>query len=138
VVGIKDLPSALSLVWMSVVVPATFAEPIALYLRRPSSSNPYLYSQLFAGLMFMVATVLMLLLRCWKIKDNRTNNEAAVRRKTLGPESEFLSLSAGRPPQPPFSLPIPTLAPPQATRAAVVMSKWKNAEIFRWRRYEVV
>ncbi|KAI0848042.1 MFS transporter, MCP family, solute carrier family 16, member 6 [Daldinia vernicosa] len=34
VVGLKELPAFLSIVWLSVVLPSAFAEPIALQLRR--------------------------------------------------------------------------------------------------------
>ncbi|KAL7268288.1 hypothetical protein RUND412_009100 [Rhizina undulata] len=75
VVGLKDLPSALSLVWLSVVLPATFSEPIGLYLRRPGTSNPYMYPQIFSGLMYIVAAFSMLLLRVWLIKRNDLEKE---------------------------------------------------------------
>ncbi|KAL7268286.1 hypothetical protein RUND412_009094 [Rhizina undulata] len=75
VVGIKDLPSALSLVWLSIVLPTTFSEPIGLYLRRPGTPNPYMYPQIFSGLMFIVASFIMLLLRAWIIKRNDLEKE---------------------------------------------------------------
>lgn len=54
---------------MSIVIPTTFSEAIALYLRREGSSNPYLFPQLWSGLMFLAAAVMMWLLRAWKLGD---------------------------------------------------------------------
>ncbi|KAI4127804.1 MAG: hypothetical protein LQ338_003033 [Usnochroma carphineum] len=67
VVGLKELPSALSIVWLVLVLPATFAEPIALELRQ-RTGNIYLHAQVFAGLMYIIAGgVCMWFLRAWKI-----------------------------------------------------------------------
>ncbi|KAF8533593.1 hypothetical protein BDD12DRAFT_864511 [Trichophaea hybrida] len=49
VVGLKDLPPA---------------------LRRPGSQNEYLYTQIFARIMYIAATACMWLLRAWKVGDN--------------------------------------------------------------------
>jgi MFS family permease len=59
VVGLKELPSALSLAWTTIVLPTTFSEVIALKLRRPSTSHAYLYPQIFAGLSYLVGSVCM-------------------------------------------------------------------------------
>ncbi|KAI4115037.1 MAG: hypothetical protein LQ345_004293 [Seirophora villosa] len=67
VVGLKELPSALSILWLVLVLPATFAEAIALQLRQ-KTGNIYLHAQIFTGLMYIVAGgVCMWLLRAWKI-----------------------------------------------------------------------
>jgi MFS family permease len=50
VVGLKRLPSGLSLMWMVLVLPTTFSEPIGLQLRQ-TSGNIYLHAQLFCGFM---------------------------------------------------------------------------------------
>ena len=63
VAGLVELPSLLSLSWMSVVLPTTFAEVIALKLRRPHSGHDYLYPQIFAGLAYVVASGCMYELR---------------------------------------------------------------------------
>ena len=81
VVGLKDLPSVLSLAWMSIVLPTTcksvltmhrqfrndvsntsqsVSEVIALKLRRPNTSHAYLYPQIFSGLSYLVACLCML------------------------------------------------------------------------------
>ena len=70
VVGIRELPSALSLVWLGIVLPTTFAECIALYLRQPQMGRKaYMWPQLFAGCMYMVAFGFLWMLRAWKIGD---------------------------------------------------------------------
>ena len=78
VAGLAELPSMLSLSWLSVVLPtlckcnwadglvlssfseadiSSVSEVIALKLRRPQSSRPYLYPQIFAGTAYLVASV---------------------------------------------------------------------------------
>ncbi|CAN9402135.1 unnamed protein product [Alternaria alternata] len=59
VAGIKNLQSLLSLSWMAVIIPVTVSEGIALRLRRPASSREYLYTQIFAGLSYVVASGFM-------------------------------------------------------------------------------
>ena len=66
VVGLKELPSALSIVWIVLVLPTTFAEPVALELRQ-KSGNIYLHAQIFTGFMYIAAAVCMWFLRIWKI-----------------------------------------------------------------------
>ncbi|OJI90340.1 hypothetical protein ASPTUDRAFT_52214 [Aspergillus tubingensis CBS 134.48] len=66
VVGLQLLPSALSIFWLSVVIPSTFAEPIALWLRTDNGTN-FLHAQIFVGFMFMAACICLGLVRAWKI-----------------------------------------------------------------------
>ncbi|KAL8854587.1 MAG: hypothetical protein Q9221_000622 [Calogaya cf. arnoldii] len=68
VVGLKVLPSALSIVWLVLVLPTTCAEPIALELRQ-QTGNIYLHAQIFTGLMYIAAAVCMWFLRAWKIGE---------------------------------------------------------------------
>ncbi|KAL8859414.1 MAG: hypothetical protein Q9178_004092 [Gyalolechia marmorata] len=68
VVGLKELPSALSLVWLVLVLPTSFAEPIALELRQPTQ-NIYLHTQIFTGLMYIAAALCMWFLRAWKMGE---------------------------------------------------------------------
>ncbi|RPA97021.1 MFS general substrate transporter [Choiromyces venosus 120613-1] len=56
VVGIEELPRALSLTWLWITLPTTFSKPIGLYLRRPGVHNEYLYPQIFSGVMYLAAT----------------------------------------------------------------------------------
>ncbi|KAJ5939016.1 major facilitator superfamily domain-containing protein [Penicillium verhagenii] len=66
IVGLQLLPSALSIFWLSVVIPSTFAEPIALWLRTDNATN-FLHAQIFVGFMFMAACICLWLVRAWKI-----------------------------------------------------------------------
>jgi len=68
VVGLQVLPSALSIVWLVLVLPCTFAEPIGLELRA-TSGNVYLHAQLFTGFMYIGAAVCAWFLRAWKISE---------------------------------------------------------------------
>ncbi|KAB5528057.1 major facilitator superfamily domain-containing protein [Coniochaeta sp. 2T2.1] len=63
VAGLKSLPSLLSLCWSTIVVPSAVAETIALYLRDVKAPRPYLYTQIFAGLAYVVASGFMFELR---------------------------------------------------------------------------
>lgn len=52
---------------MTVVIPTTFSEVIALYLRRPALGRwGYLYTQIFAGLAYVVAAGF--LFELWRVK----------------------------------------------------------------------
>ena len=68
VVGVQLLPSALSIVWIVLVLPTTFSEPIGLQLRR-DSGNIYLDAQLFAGFMYVGGAICMWFVRAWKIAE---------------------------------------------------------------------
>jgi hypothetical protein len=68
VVGLQTLPSALSIVWIVLVLPCTFAEPIGLELRT-ISGDTYLHAQIFTGFMYIGAALCMWFLRAWKISE---------------------------------------------------------------------
>jgi len=68
VVGIKQLPAALSLTWIVLSVPATFSEAIALEIAQATSVG-YLGTQLFAGFMYVAAACSMYAVRMWKVGD---------------------------------------------------------------------
>ncbi|OHW96085.1 major facilitator superfamily transporter [Colletotrichum incanum] len=68
VVGIQLLPSALSIFWIILVIPATFAEPIALTIKT-SGIDAYLNVQLFTGFMYIAAFLSIWFLRVWKIRE---------------------------------------------------------------------
>lgn len=61
------MPSALSITWLFLVLPCTFAEPIGLELRA-STGNIYLNAQIFTGIMYIVAALCLWFLRAWKIR----------------------------------------------------------------------
>lgn len=63
VVELKDLPSMLSLVWLTDVLPTLFSSAIALALRKEDSSRPYLYTQVYAGLCYLIAALFLIELR---------------------------------------------------------------------------
>ena len=67
VVGLKDLPAALSITWLNLVLPDTFSEPIALEITAHTGS--YLGAQLFVGSMYMAAAACLWLLKAWKIGE---------------------------------------------------------------------
>lgn len=68
VVGIKILPSALSIMWLVLVLPCTFSEPIGLELRQ-DGEDAYLHAQLYVGFMYVAAALCMWGLRAWKILE---------------------------------------------------------------------
>ena len=68
VVGLSILPSALSLVWVSLVLPSTFAEVISLELRR-DQKPVYRDAQVFTGCMYVGAAVSLWFVRGWKVRD---------------------------------------------------------------------
>lgn len=57
VAGLKELPSMLALCWLTVILPTTFGEVIALEIRRPTSLTNYLYPQLYSGFAYSLAAV---------------------------------------------------------------------------------
>ncbi|KAI0411749.1 MFS transporter, MCP family, solute carrier family 16, member 6 [Xylaria grammica] len=60
VIGLQQLPSLLNIVWLSVALPCAFAEVIALELRRQELGvRSYTYTQIFAGLSYIVASTLL-------------------------------------------------------------------------------
>ncbi|KAK3906835.1 major facilitator superfamily domain-containing protein [Staphylotrichum tortipilum] len=66
VVGLQLLPSALSIYWLVLVLPSTFAEVIGLSLRT-SGIHAYLNVQAFTGTMYIVSFLFLWLLRSWKL-----------------------------------------------------------------------
>ena len=69
VVGMARLSSAFGMICLPLVLPTTFAEPIALALKDASG---YLTSQIFVGIMFLLGAISMWALRCWKIWELET------------------------------------------------------------------
>ena len=68
VVGLQILPSALSILWIVLVLPCTFAEAIGLELRT-TSGDTYLHAQIFTGSMYLGAALCLWFLRAWKISE---------------------------------------------------------------------
>ncbi|KAF2109823.1 major facilitator superfamily protein [Lophiotrema nucula] len=69
VAGLTELPSMLALAFGTVILPTTFSEVIALKIRQPESSRPYLYPQIWSGLTYLVASGIMLAL--WLVQRRR-------------------------------------------------------------------
>lgn len=71
VVGIRRLPSVFGMICLPLVIPTTFAEPIALQL---VSARGYLSSQVFVGCMFLGGAASVWVLRSWKIAEEEKRN----------------------------------------------------------------
>ncbi|KAI9827537.1 MAG: hypothetical protein M1832_004887 [Thelocarpon impressellum] len=89
VLGLPELQSGLSIVWLVLAIPTTFAEPIALRLRQ-QTGNIYLYAQMFTGAMYLCAALCMWFLRAWKIKELQIEaaREEKVRHGADTPDSQ--------------------------------------------------
>ncbi|KAF2789618.1 MFS general substrate transporter [Melanomma pulvis-pyrius CBS 109.77] len=72
VAGIKNLQPLLSLS-IVVIIPATVSEGIALKLRRSSSDKEYLYTQIFAGISYVIASGFIFQLRRVKSRQAQGN-----------------------------------------------------------------
>lgn len=62
----QKMPSTLGMICFSLVLPTTFAEPIALQM---VGSSGYLSSQIFVGCMFLAGAGCTFALRSWKIHE---------------------------------------------------------------------
>ncbi|KAB8071040.1 major facilitator superfamily domain-containing protein [Aspergillus leporis] len=67
VVGLKDVSSGLNIMWLSIVLPCTFSEPIALEI--VSGTGSYLGTQLFTGFVYLAAAGCLMVLRGRKIME---------------------------------------------------------------------
>ncbi|CAH0048316.1 unnamed protein product [Clonostachys solani] len=67
VVGLKHVASGLNIMWLTIVLPCTFSEPIALKI--VDNTGSYLGTQLLVGIMFIVGALCMFVLRGWKIAE---------------------------------------------------------------------
>lgn len=66
VLGLEGVSSGLNMMWLCMVLPATFSEPIALQIVEVTGR--YLEAQLFTGLTYVAAAVCMAFLRRWKLR----------------------------------------------------------------------
>ena len=69
VVGLRHVPSALNIMWLAILTPCAFSEPIALEIVAHTGS--YLGTQLWTGFMYIAAGLCLVLLRGWKIGELR-------------------------------------------------------------------
>ncbi|KAI1824219.1 major facilitator superfamily transporter [Xylaria intraflava] len=101
VVGLALIPSALSITWLVLVIPATFAEVIGLSLRTPGTWG-YRDVQLFAGFMYIGAFIFGWILRAWKVREleqarlDKEQRELAIRDDGVIASSDELRRRASR------------------------------------------
>ncbi|RAL17226.1 MCT family MFS transporter [Aspergillus homomorphus CBS 101889] len=70
IIGLRDLPSGLSITWLVLVPPCTVSEAIALLLRdNHARDSVYLRVQIFTGFMYIGGSLCLWLVRGWKIAD---------------------------------------------------------------------
>ena len=69
VVGLKDLPTALSMTWVLMVPPTTVAEPIALELRKSHGNYIFLNAQIFTAVMYVGGALSLWVVRGWKVGE---------------------------------------------------------------------
>jgi MFS family permease len=71
VTGLKNFASTFGMICFSLVLPATFAEPIAIQLVEAPTigSEQYLSAQIYTGFMFLAGGVSLWILRSWKINE---------------------------------------------------------------------
>ncbi|CAH0015033.1 unnamed protein product [Clonostachys rhizophaga] len=67
VVGLKHVASGLNIMWLTIVLPCTFSEPIALKI--VDNTGSYLGTQLLVGIMFIAGALCLFVLRGWKIAE---------------------------------------------------------------------
>ncbi|VUC35787.1 unnamed protein product [Clonostachys rosea] len=67
VVGLKHVASGLNIMWLTIVLPCTFSEPIALKI--VDNTGRYLGTQLLVGIMFIAGALCLFVLRGWKIAE---------------------------------------------------------------------
>lgn len=70
IIGLKELPSGLSITWITLIPPTTVAEAIALALRDSSQHGfSYLRLHIFTACMYVGAAVYLWLVRGWKVRE---------------------------------------------------------------------
>ncbi|KAF2832840.1 MFS general substrate transporter [Ophiobolus disseminans] len=81
VMGLKRLPSALSITWLVLVLPTTFSEPIGLEIVAFNNGN-YTGAILFTGFMYIGSAACLWMVRAWKIGD--LEDKAAAEKNESG------------------------------------------------------
>jgi MFS family permease len=85
IIGIRDLPSGLSITWLTLVPPCTVSEAIALELRSriTGGGTSYLRVQIFTGFMYVGASLCLWVVRGWKVGElERVNKGDTQTRET--------------------------------------------------------
>jgi MFS family permease len=78
VVGLPELPSALSMIWLTIVPSTMFAEAITLALKNRQPLTSFIPPQIFVNMMFVGAIIPMLIVRGWKIAEVERLRVASV------------------------------------------------------------
>ncbi|KAI0391618.1 major facilitator superfamily domain-containing protein [Xylariaceae sp. FL0594] len=96
VVGLAMIPSALSITWLVLVLPATFAEVIGLSLRKDSLGTwSYRDVQLFSASMYLAAFVFGWMLRAWKVWElERAHLSAEERERAITDDAVVVRTSS--------------------------------------------
>jgi MFS family permease len=68
ILGVERVAHGMNLVWLSIIVPSTFSEPIALALTN--ATGKYLGAQLFAGFMYIAASAFLAVLWFLRRKEH--------------------------------------------------------------------
>ncbi|CVK86056.1 related to monocarboxylate transporter [Fusarium proliferatum] len=86
VMGLENLASALSCLWVAMAAPSTFSAPIALEIY--TGTGNYLGAQLFTGFMYIAESFCKLGVRHWKINSFRSAEERSRATGEEGKNSE--------------------------------------------------
>ncbi|KAL4889891.1 MFS general substrate transporter [Aspergillus ambiguus] len=89
VVGLKRLPSTFAMICLTMVIPTTVAEPIALSM---VASSGYLSTQVYVASMFILGAVSLCILRSWKFYE--IERKAVGEREAPGALANFPSFFA--------------------------------------------
>ncbi|KAL2760043.1 hypothetical protein ACRALDRAFT_2038769 [Sodiomyces alcalophilus JCM 7366] len=95
VVGLQMLPSALSIFWTILVLPTTFAQPIALAIKTPGPDG-YRRVQLLAGFMYIGAFISIWLLRVWKLRELEKADLTAQERRAAEEDDDVVARATSR------------------------------------------
>jgi predicted MFS family arabinose efflux permease len=89
VVDLKDLNTALSMSFFSLVLPLTFAEAIALEITKNTGS--YLGTQLFTGLAYIAGAIFLWFIKAWKVGDIEMEDDLSqYSRKSTATEKDTI------------------------------------------------
>lgn len=67
IVDMKDVPSALNIQWLAILLPCLFSEPMGLQIFVGTGN--YVGTQLFVGFMYIAAALCLAVLRGWKLGE---------------------------------------------------------------------
>jgi MFS family permease len=76
VLDLGEVPSGLSLLWLSLAIPSTFSEPIALKIVDGTGS--YLGTEIFTGMMYIAAAACLGILRGLVIQQREVERDSSI------------------------------------------------------------